>query len=206
MDWNILPHRVQFLSDFNDFWSVLALITHFTSLQTCFDSEIWYLGGYHGVKSLKNPTVCKVTFYVTWTDVWIGIKDFRTWRHENSEISHNLTQNRLKWVPNPLIRLPSRSHPPDQEIDVSWTHYIHVSVIKNKNPQSENNHITITNTFWSTELNFRLILSHGGSICVSETRFDHFQSHKMEYRDKKSPQSKILESKTAREYSFLRSS
>ena len=76
----------------------------------------------------------------------------------------------------------------------------------NKNPQSENNHITIMNTFWSTELNFRLILSHAGSICVSETRFDHFQSHKMEYRDKKSPQSKILESKTAREYSFLRSS
>ena len=118
--------------------------------------------------------------------------------------SHTISHKTdLNGFPNPLIRLPSRSHPPDQEIDVSWTHYIHVSVIKNKNPQSENNHITIMNTFWSTELNSRPILSHEGSICVSETQSDHFQSQTIGFRDKKSPQSKISESKTECEFSFI---
>ena len=65
-----------------------------------------------------------------------------------------------------------------------------------KFPESDNDHITITNTFWSTELNSRPILSHEGSICVSETQSDHFQSQKIGFRDKKSPQSKISESKT----------
>ena len=76
---------------------------------------------------------------------------------------------------------------------------------KSKNSESENNHITIMNTFWSTELKFRHILSHEGSNCALETYSDHFQSCKMEYRDKKSPQWKMSESKTTREYSLLRS-
>ena len=66
-----------------------------------------------------------------------------------------------------LIKLPGQFQAVSDEIEnVS---YIHVSDTKNKNPESENNHITITNTFWSTELNSGPFLSHGVSICVSET-------------------------------------
>lgn len=46
----------------------------------------------------------------------------------------------------------------------------HVSVTKNKNLESENNPITIMNTFWSTELNFGLFLSREVSLCVPETK------------------------------------
>ena len=62
---------------------------------------------------------------------------------------------------------------------------------RHKNSEPENNHITITNTFWSTEFNFGPFLSHEVSICVSESQSNHFQSSKIGFRDKKSPQSKI---------------
>ena len=115
----------------------------------------------------------------------------------------------LKFHPNPLLRFlvnlrqPSRTRSKNRSFGLTIPMY---RLKKIKNLESENNHITIMNTFWSTELNSRPILSHEGSICVSETQSDHFQSQKIGFRDKKSPQSKISESKTAREYSFLRSS
>ena len=125
--------------------------------------------------------------------------------HENSEIS---PEPDLNWVPNPLLRFlvnlrqPSRTRSKNRSFGLTIPMY---RLKKIKNLESENNHITIMNTFWSTELNSRPILSHEGSICVSEAQSDHFQSQKIGFRAKKSPQSKISESKTTREFSFLSS-
>ena len=81
----------------------------------------------------------------------------------------------------------------------------HVSVTKKMKMPSKNTMKINMNTFWSTEINFRPILWHEGSIYVSETPFDHSVSTKGPFCVRKSSQSKVSELQTARENLFLRS-
>ena len=150
---------------FDRFWHWLI----FFFVKSGLDSKTRYLG----VKPFKNLSLLnafsKCRPECIPPDTWLGSRIFRTWWHENSKIPPKPDL----YFPVPwfelLIRAPSRSQ---VETQGNWRRGLSITMYrlqKNKNPQSENNHITIMNTFWSTELNFRLILSHGGSICVSET-------------------------------------
>ena len=59
------------------------------------------------------------------------------------------------------------------------------------NHKVENELVRIIDTFWSTEINFRRIPEHDGSIYVSDTVFDHSQGFDQSYDVKKPSQSSV---------------
>jgi len=68
---------------------------------------------------------------------------------------------------------------------------------------SENNNVTIEDTFWSTEVNFGPISANEGSLCVSNAVLVHLQWSQTEYGVKKPSSSSVECLKTDLEHSFL---
>ena len=76
---------------------------------------------------------------------------------------------------------------------------------KNKNPEPDNNHITISRSraLFGPQNPILDRFCHTRSRFASQRPNPTILSHKRRFCDKKSPQSKISESKTACEFSFL---
>ena len=68
---------------------------------------------------------------------------------------------------------------------------------------SENDDITIENTFWPTEVNFWPISTNEGSLRVSDAVLVHLQWSQTESDVKKPSPSSVSCLKTDREHSFL---
>ena len=111
--------------------------------------------------------------------------------------------------PNVAPELPRRPDRRYKDILLgtrSWTHDITMySLEKSKHAWPANDRLTVVNPFWPTELISGPFPPHEGLIWAPETQSNHFQPSKTKVRDKIPRQSKISESKTAREYVFLRS-